>query len=217
MRILLLGGTGRTGKLALDIACKKGFEVNCLVRDELRVSRKDRNIKLFLGSPENQEILDQAMQGCNAIISALNVSRTSDFPWARLRTPKTFLSDTMKSLIPLAEKHSIKRIVVCSAWGVSDSREELPGWFRWFVDNSNIGAAYLDHERQENLLKASGLAWTIVRPSGLTNSKKEQKIIESYGNEPKPKLTISRRSVATYMVEALDNDALIRKMPVISA
>ena len=94
--------------------------------------------------------------------------------------------------------------------------EEIPVWFRWFIKNSNIGVAYKDHERQENELKTSKLDWTIVRPTGLTNFKKEKKIIESYNNEPKPKLTISRKNVAKFMVNALKRDELIGQITVIS-
>jgi len=65
-------------------------------------------------------------------------------------------------------------------------------------------------------LKSSDLKWTIVRPTGLTNSKKGKKIIESKNNEPKPNLTISRRNVAQFMVNALSNDKLIKQTPVIS-
>ena len=62
----------------------------------------------------------------------------------------------------------------------------------------------------------SDLAWTIVRPTGLTNSKQQQRVLESYENHPKPKMTISRLSVAKYMVNALKDKSLIHKAPVIS-
>ena len=134
--------------------------------------------------------------GCDGIISALNISRKSDFPWSKLRTPPMLLSDVMKHIISLTEKNGLKRVIVCSAWGVAETEQEIPVWFKWFIKNSNIGVAYKDHERQENELKKSKLDWTIVRPTGLTNFKNQKKIIESYSNEPKPKLTISRKNVA---------------------
>lgn len=82
--------------------------------------------------------------------------------------------------------------------------------------NINIGIAYNDHERQEIELKKSNLDYTIVRPTGLTNFEKEKKIIESFNNKPKPNLTISRKNVAKFMVNALKKDILIRKTVVIS-
>ncbi|MBO0593987.1 NAD(P)H-binding protein [Cellulophaga sp. E16_2] len=217
MKILILGATGRTGKLVLAEALRQGYEINCLVREPKKITENHIMLNIFKGSPERISELENAMQDCEGIISALNISRKSDFPWSKLRTPSTFLSDVMKNIISLSEKNKINRIVACSAWGVAETEEEIPFWFNWIIKNSNIRVAYKDHERQENLLKTSNLNWTIVRPSGLINLKKEQKIIESYGNEPKPKITISRKSVAEFMVNALTNEKLIGQAPVISA
>jgi putative NADH-flavin reductase len=216
MKILILGATGRTGKLILKEALDRGYEVNCLVRDPAKVRVEDSSLTVFKGTPENIADLEESMKDCHAIISALNISRTSDFPWAKLRTPPTFLSDVMDKIISLSKKMPIKRIIVCSAWGVSETEKDIPGWFRWFINNSNIGVAYKDHERQEDMLKQSNLNWTIVRPVGLSNSTKVKKVIESYENQPKPKLTISRRNLAHFMVDALKRDDLIGKLPVLS-
>lgn len=216
MKILLLGATGRTGKLVMDEAIRRGYTLNCLVRDAKKIKSRHEHLRIFEGSPEKPADLEAAIQGCEAILNVLNISRTSDFPWAKLRTPPTFLSDVMSTLIRLAQKYNINRVIICSAWGASETKKDVPAWFRWFIDNSNIGFAYRDHERQEKLLRKSSLSWTIVRPAGLTNSKRTQKIIESFNNKPKPKMTISRISVAKYLVDAITNDELIGKAPVIS-
>ena len=216
MKILILGATGRTGKLILEEALNQDYEVNCLVREPKRIKANHEKLKILKGSPEQISDLENALKGCKGIISALNISRKSDFPWSKLRTPPTFLSDVMKNIISLTEKNGLERIVVCSAWGVAETEKEIPFWFNWFIKNSNIGVAYKDHERQEEELKKSKLHWTIVRPTGLTNFKNDKKVIESYNNEPKPKLTISRKNVAKFMVNALKSNELIGKTPVIS-
>jgi len=173
MRILLLGATGRTGKLVLKKAIKSGYHVNCLARNSNRIE-KHKLITVFEGQTNNAGNIQAAIVGCNAIISVLNISRTSDFPWAKLITPETFLSETMQTIVPIAEKSKVNRIVLCSAWGVSETKTDIPKWFKWLIDNSNIGVAYKDHERQEKILSNSMLDWTIVRPVGLTNSKNQQ-------------------------------------------
>ena len=215
MKILVLGATGRTGKWIVQSALKKGYEVTCLVRYPEKVSSAER-LTVLKGNPINIADLESVMSDCDAVISALNISRTSDFPWAKLRTPKTYLSDVMKNIIIAAKKNSVHRVVVCSAWGVLETRNDIPFWFRWTVDYSNIGVAYKDHERQEQLLENSGLNWTMVRPVGLTNFKSDEKVRESFQNVPKPSLMISRRSVARYMVESIGNKGLIGKKVVIS-
>ncbi len=215
MKVLILGATGRTGKFLVEKALEKGYRVVCLVRNAKKLSPAE-NLTILEGNPIDPEDLENAINGCEILISALNISRNSDFPWSNLRTPKTYLSDVIGKLVDIAKKHSANRIIVCSAWGVLESRKDLPFWFRWMIDYSNIGIAYKDHERQEQLLEASGLDWTIVRPVGLTNTHKVQKVKETYNNMPKPSLLIGRRTVANYMVNAIENRWLFRKKVVIS-
>lgn len=216
MKILLLGATGRTGKYVVDESLQRGYQLNCLVRDAQKIKTVHERLKIFEGSPEKLSDIEQAIKNCEAIINVLNISRNSDFPWAKLRTSPIFLSGVMKNVIELAEIHKVKRIIACSAWGAAETKNDLPRWFRWLIDKSNIGLTYIDHERQEKLLMSSHLLWTIVRPAGLTNSKKYQEIVESYNNKPKPKMTISRISVAKYMVEAIADERLIHKVLTIS-
>lgn len=215
MNILLLGATGRTGKYVLDQALEQGYHVSCLVRNQERLIPQ-KNLSIFEGDPRNTIELQSAMQGCQAIISVLNISRTSDFPWSPLRTPKTFLSDTMSALIDVATSNNIDRIILCSAWGVGDSRKDIPFWFRWTIDYSNIKHAYLDHERQEEMLKQSNLNYTIVRPVGLTNFNQNQSVKESESNSSKPNLLISRKAVANYMVKCLTQIKMHSKTVIIS-
>ena len=216
MRILILGATGRTGKLILEEALNQDYEVNCLVREPKKIKVNHKKLKILKGSPVQISDLETAITDCKGIISALNISRKSDFPWSTLRTSPTFLSDVIGNIVSLNDKNRPKRIVVCSAWGVAESKKEIPFWFNWLIKNSNIGVAYKDHERQEIELKKSKLDWTVVRPTGLTNFKNHKKVMESYDNEPKPKLTISRKNVAKFMVNALKRDELIGQTPVIS-
>jgi len=208
VKILILGATGRTGRLVLEIALARGYQVNCLVRDPEKLSISSDLIAIFEGNPANSHDLKLAIEGCDAVISVLNISRNSDFPWARLRTPATFLSEVMSQLVQIATKLKVNRIVVCSAWGVGTTGNDIPIWFKWLINNSNIGVAYQDHEKQEAIVRQSQLMWTIVRPVGLTNAKGLQKPIVSLDNRPIPRLTVSRKCLATFMIDTLLNDAL---------
>jgi len=215
MKILLLGATGRTGKLVLEKALESRYEVNCLSRNSERIEPQE-GLTIFEGNPNNKTDLENALTECDFVVNVLNISRKSDFPWATIRTPENYLPDVMNTLIPIAEDNHLKRIVVCSAWGVAETKNDIPKWFRWLIENSNIRVTYQDHERQEELLKKSDLNWTIIRPTGLTNSKKEQNIRETFEKIPKPSLTISRQSVAVYIINSIKDTNLMRKTVVIS-
>lgn len=216
MKILLLGSTGRLGQCLLAEALRKNYDINALVRTRSAVLHPSPRIIWYEGLPTDRATLSAASQGCEAIVSALNISRNSDFPWSRVRTPHTFLSEAMVNIIAASEEHGVRRIIVCSAWGVKDTRKHLPVWFRWLINNSNIGVTYQDHERQEDLLRVSSADWTIVRPVGLTNGKKEHEIQVSFNNVPKPSLTVTRDDVARFMIRALREKSYIKEDPVIS-
>lgn len=215
MSILILGATGRTGKWVLKEAVDKGYTVHALVRDKNKCSMASPYLHLFEGTPSDPVALREAIKGCETVISALNISRTSDFPWSPLRTPETFLSKTLTHLINLCEEFSIKRLILISAWGVGDTHDKIPAWFRWTIDHSNIRFAYHEHQRQEDLLQASKLHWTAVRPVGLFNSSKPKVVKTSLNNHPKPSLLISRHNLARFIVDLLQSEAFIKQAPVV--
>jgi putative NADH-flavin reductase len=217
MRILILGATGRTGKHLLQQALQRSYTVNALVRDKNKTPMLDPHLTIFEGTPLNEEVLGNAMKDCDAVLSALNVSRNSDWPWSGLGSPKDFLSQTMKNIIELAPKHGIDRIIFTSAWGVAETKKDVPAWFRWFINNSNVKYPYADHERQEQLISHSSLRWTSARLAGLTDSKKKKEIIVSLNNRPKPKLTISRSDAARFILDELEQKLYVQKMPVVSS
>lgn len=215
MKLLLLGATGRTGKHLLEAALAGGHEVIVVVRDRNKL-QPHTALKVIEGNVMQESILLQAAKECEAIISVLNISRTSDFPWAPLRSPKNLLSASTAAIIHVAQKLSIARIVYCSAWGAAESKKDIPAWFRFFINNSNIGPAYKDHERAEALLVASSLDYSIVRPTGLINSWKEKPVLVSVDNNPKPHLTISRRNLAHFLLRIAEHGSYIRQVITVS-
>ncbi|TSD67493.1 NAD-dependent epimerase/dehydratase family protein [Inquilinus sp. KBS0705] len=215
MKVLLLGANGRTGKQILKQLLKRRYKVSVLIRNKKTFSISSSSLTVFEGDVTDAADIDMAIEGCGAIISALNISRNNDFPWAALRTPIDFLSTTITNVIQAAHAHQIKRVLVITAWGVNETKKDIPFWFRWMIDHSNISYPYKDHERQEDLLKQSGLDWTAIRPVGLTNFAAKTVRI-SLNNKPKPNLLISRKSVAVFTVHALEKDLYLQKAPVIS-
>lgn len=216
MKILILGATGRTGKHILSQALERGHIVNILVRDAAKI-KPHNQLNIFTGTPTDKAQLSAALTGCEAILSALNISRNNDFPWSSLRTPKDFLTKTIHNIIEVANESGIKRIVVTSAWGVAETKTELPGWFRWIIDHSNVGAAYSEHENVEKILAGTQLEWTAVRPVGLTNFRNSKTIKVSVPGQPTGhSYLISRQNVAKFMLNALENNQYIRELPTVS-
>ena len=147
-KILILGATGRTGKELLQQALDRGYQANVLVRDCKKITLEHERLRVFEGDTRIPKDLDFAIENCQAVISCLNISRNSDFPWSPLRTPEDFLSMTMKSLINVCQDHKLSRLIFTSAWGVGDSRPFIPSWFAWLIDNSKLKTEQLQRYQQ---------------------------------------------------------------------
>jgi putative NADH-flavin reductase len=216
MKILIIGATGRTGRLIVEEALKQGYDLNVLVRDKNKMPFNSNSIKVYQGTPVHRADLAAAMEGCDLIISALSISRASDAPWSKLITAEYFISESMKNVIVEADQQNLKRLITISAWGVLETKKDVPFWFRWLINYSNLRPVYADHESQEKLLANSNLNWTAVRPVALNDSKKIKTLKVSLDNFPKPSLYISRQSVAKFMVDIVKSDKYDMKSPTIS-
>ena len=89
MKILVLGATGRTGKFIIEEALKKGHYVTAIARDPAKLEKY--KIDIIQGTPYDYDTLEKALNGCDAVINTLNVSRRSDNPWAPLTAPKDLI------------------------------------------------------------------------------------------------------------------------------
>ncbi len=215
MAILLLGASGRTGKIILKKLNERDEKLTILVRNKNKFKDIPEKVRVIEGNPYLKADIQKALNGVNLVISALNLSRANDFPWSPLRSPKDFLSHSITNLLECSDSKDLK-IVAISAFGVGDSKAEMPFWFRWLVYNSNIKFPYLDHEIQENLLKNSGKNFVIIRPVGLTNDK-EKSEYQVFTYLSIPKLTINRSNLAEFTLKAAIGNEFDRKVVVISS
>ncbi|HEV7351146.1 NAD(P)-dependent oxidoreductase [Telluribacter sp.] len=215
--IAVIGATGRTGQWVVKEALARGYQVRAIVRNPSAWKLRHENLDLVEGTPADEQVLRKAFTGCDAVLSTLNISRTTDFPWSALRSPSDLLSSTAHKVVALCQELSVKRLLVTTAWGVLETKKDIPGWFRFMIDNSNIGVAYRDHERQEEIIEKSNLDWTIVRPVGLTNGSGDQGVKVVLDSSAQPKLMVSRRAVARFMLDSLAEARYVKQKPIISS
>lgn len=205
MNILVLGATGRTGKIFAKLATNHNYQVTAIVREKNRGTLP--KVKYIEGSPTDGKLLSDALRGIDTVVVSLNINRTSDNPFSKVISPLTLISDSVKALIPAMENNGVKRIVTISASGVGDSWKHMILIVRLLIRYSNIMRAYEDHDRQEQLIKKSNLDWTIVRPVML-NDKESDKYTATLG---KPKGgSISRAGLAKFVLDALEEEKYVK-------
>lgn len=204
MKLLLLGGTGRTGRLILQKALDDNHEITVVVRDPSKI--KSTNAKVIQGTPYDIDTMKSAIKNCEAVICTLNISRTSDYPWAKLKSPKDLISKSIKNTLTAMKENNVKRIITLSALGAGDSKKKMPFIFNFLVSVTNLKYAYNEHTRQEEILAQSDTDWTVIRLPMLTEEKGEAEILINKNDNVRLKRNINRESVARFILSILTNE-----------
>lgn len=210
MKILLLGATGRTGKLIIEEAIKRGHKISAIAGDPDKL--KNYDIEITQGTPYDYETVEKAINGCEAVINTLNVSRKSDSPWAPLRAPKDMISRSAFNAIQAMGKIGIRRFVALSTIGAGRSWKTSPGILKFIVTVSNLKHAFQDHGKQEEILENSSIDYTICRAPMLSAEKNSTGAIATpEGTKPANKV-LSRNSAAEFFIRIIENNEHIREV-----
>jgi hypothetical protein len=115
------------------------------------------------------------------------------------------------------QEHGISKIVTMSAFGTGDSFPNLNFLMRLVIKTSNLLYTFLDHDLVDQEMKESGVQFVLVRPVMLTD--KEVRPVREHGNAGKEAgfmPSISRKSVAVFLVDTAEKNNWNKSTPVIS-
>jgi len=200
-KIVIFGASGPTGRALVEQALSRGHGVTGFVRDPARLPLEHERLTLVCGDVLNQEGVDAAVAGQDAVFGALGIRRG---------TPKTLVTDGTRRIIAAMERHEIRRYVGLSAYGAGETRDgSLYTRMTWLMLRPNLE----DKQRHEALLRGSDLDWTLVRPPRLTDGEATGRY--ETGTDLRMKLTskVTRADVAAFMLDQLDNTAYTRRAP----
>ena len=190
MNLAVLGAAGGTGLHVVEQALADGHMVTALVRSREQLTLTDPDLEVVVGDATDRAVLSEAVTGADAVISVLGA-----------RGP--VMADATRALVSVAEQSGPRRIVMLSSFAVE--RERLTPVAK-FVTGLAMGRQIRDKAAGEEVLRASGLDWTIVYATKLTNGPKtEPRVVpdtEKVGLSQK----ISRAGVASFLVRAATED-----------
>ncbi len=150
MRIFVAGATGATGQVFIPMATAAGHELKLHVRVKT-ASRSPlaRDPRARILDLDDAPALRSALAGCDAVVSFVGTMRS------RFKAGDTYESSDIASTRQLAEAAvatKVPRFLLLSSFGAG-----------------SIGAYLKMKEQCERIVKESGLAWTIFRPSALVS------------------------------------------------
>ncbi len=194
MRILIVGASGALGRELVAQALAGGHRVTALVRRPERFGLRHPNLDVVSGDVLDPAAVDTAVAGQEAVVSALGHKR-----WLR---PTRILSTGTANVLAAMARHGVRRFVCVTSLGVGDSWWRMGLWYTLFVLPVILQFYFWDKLRQERLVRASALDWTIVRPGALTNGRPRSRwrVGGAIGN-PLWTARIARADVARFLLD----------------
>lgn len=196
--ILIMGATSGIGRCALNEAVRRRLPVRAFARSAYTLEASDL-VEPFKGDATSAEDVARALDGVQAVIYALGITERLAMLWEE----ETLFSETTKVLLDAMAHSDVSRLVVVTGFGAGRSKAAM-SWVERTGHRAVLGKPYADKDRQEALIEASSLDWTIVRPVILTKGART----EDYRVLRDPKTwrngLISRASVAHYLIDAVE-------------
>jgi uncharacterized protein YbjT (DUF2867 family) len=150
-RVLVVGGTGRTGRHVVEFLEKRGIGFRLLVRDRERAEGEFGEDIDIVESDALTGELGPAFAGVDAVISTLGSRDVKGGGLQSVDLPATL------RLVAAAREAGVEHFILCSTIGAVPTAGVPPQMLEWFAPKGEAEAG----------LRASGVPFTIVRPGGL--------------------------------------------------
>jgi putative NADH-flavin reductase len=219
MKLTIIAATGGVGRQVLRQALDAGHDVTAVARNPANLpqdvlgGRAVRIAAVDLAAPDPQ-VLQDAVAGANAVLSALGPHNNAD---AGIAAPGS------AAIVTAMRTAGARRIVAISASPVattsSPGRPDPPrhdpgdGFLMRQVGEriakTMFGKVYDDLAAMEDILRGSGLDWTILRPPQLTGKPLTGTYRTAIGQNVRGGFRIPRADLAHYMLAVLGQPATI--------
>ena len=186
--IIIFGASGRTGKEVSMAAQAKRIKVNAFNK---------KNPLL--------EELQKAVKGVDGVVIVFGP-----------RPPFTdiFCEDLTKKIIKAMEKESVKRLICQTGAMIGNYPNNLKLIFRIMSNkfHKSNPEVYNDRAGQEESIKRSNLEWTIIKPPRLSDAINNKKVKSGENLKVGLMSSISRKSLAEFIINELLNPLYNKKV-----
>ena len=194
MKVLVLGAGGQIARWVIEmLAGSENIRMTLFLRHARKLKGKTpSSANIVEGDVLDRKKLDPAIAGQDVVYANL----TGDD-----------LEQQAKSIIASMKESGVARLIFIASLGIYD---EIPGKFGdW--NRREIGAYLPPFRKAADLIEASGLDYTILRPAWLTDA--DEITYQTTGRHEHFKGTeVSRKSVAALVVECIrDPKNFLRK------
>jgi uncharacterized protein YbjT (DUF2867 family) len=200
MNLTVLGAAGAIGVQLVEQAIAAGHQVTALARSAENLTLTNPNLHVVQGDATDRAVVSQAMKGADAVISVLGA-----------RGP--VIAEATRAVVAAAEQAGPDRVVMLSSFAVA--RDRLKPVSK-LVTRMAMGSQIKDKTAGEEVLRASGLDWTIVYATLLTNGPKTEPRVVPETEKVGMSQRISRADVASFLLQAATDGLYSRRDVIIT-
>lgn len=168
IRIVTFGASGATGQHVIRLGDGAGHNMVAVTRTAPPLTDRLGGAAVIPRFSDAAAVR-QALTGADAVVVALGIRRRSRSPVAPLVSAPDTCTAALRVIVPAMVSANVKRLVYISAHGVGESWAMIPWWAKPFITATNARFSYADHSGAEAIIRKSGLDWTILRPTILTD------------------------------------------------
>jgi len=203
MKIVIFGATGTIGRLAVTRMIEDGHHVTAFARHPEKLALRHENLTLHPGDATDREAVLAAVQGQDAAVITVGAGASRK---------STVRSQATLNVIQAMQAHGVRRLICQSTLGAHESWSNLNFFWKRIMFGALLAPVFRDHELQESLVRASGLDWTIVRPSAFTDAPVRGALKEAIRPGDRAlRLKIPRAEVADFLRRQLIDARYLRR------
>ncbi len=211
MKLIVFGASQGLGKQVVQRALAAGHRVTAFARHPERLGISHERLRLVTGDAASAAAVTKAIKGQRAAVCTLGIPTDQALGVGR----SMVLTAGVANIIEGMERHGVRRVVLETAIGAGDSKRSL-GWPARIAFRGALGYLFREKDRQERMIRESGLDWTIVRPSALTNGPLTDRLLEDPPQSYGLFTHASRADVAEDIVRILDEERYVGRTLAVS-
>lgn len=215
MKVLVIGATGRTGRVAVEELRSRGHEVTAFARRAGTLL--EPSVRNFQGDAMHRDDVCRAVRGQDAVLIVLGIRENPLL--VRLRgnvgTPLNVRSAGTRNVVEAMQQEGVRRLVVQTTYGIGETKDYLPAKWR-ILFSLLLKPQIADSEEQERIVRSSSLDWVIVQPVGLTDIEDAHPFLASPAGEARG-MTVSRKNVARVLADVIEGSEFVGNCISVSA
>ncbi len=200
-RILVISGSGRTGRELVAQGLARGHQITAFVRDPDKAAHVPKAARVVRGDGLSAADVAAAVAGQDAVVVAVGDRST------------LVSAAVIDNVIAGMKAAGIRRVILLSAYGAGDSGHGFQG----FVFRTALRKLNADKMAAETALAESGLDWTAVRAVTLNEKPATGRVRAAVGVRVNGFKAISRADLAGFMLDELERGAFVRQRPILAA